>query len=173
MPVATDVTGTYYGVTSDALVGYGVELLIGDGASPETFEAVAGVQSLEAGTSATSSIDVTHLRSLGRHREIMPGIRSTGPFTGSVIWLPNHPSQSYAGGGSGSFTGGGLAKIAETAEIRNMKIRYDDGTSPPLELEFNGFIAEFTPSAGITVDGALTATLAVQPTQSFLAGLPA
>jgi len=167
-----DVTDTYYPAT-DAIVGYGTQWLIGDNASPETFQAVEGVVSFDAGGSTTSIIDRTHLRSPGRHREVIAGIRSSSPFSGSVIWLPYSESQSYAGGGSGSFTGGGLAKIAETCEERNMIIRYNDGVSPASELAFRGFVSEFTPSKGVMVDDKLTATIQVQPTASFLSGLPA
>jgi hypothetical protein len=169
-----DVTDTFY-PASDALVGYGTQWLIGNGASPEVFQAVAGVISFDAGGSTTSTIDRTHLRSPGRHREIIAGIRSSSPFTGSVVWMPNDESQSYAGGGSGAFVNGGLAKIAESCEERNMKIRYFEAGSPVgvMELEFRGFVSEFTPSKGVTVEGLLTATVAVQPTQSFLANLPA
>lgn len=167
-----DVTGDFYAATG-AIVGYGTEWLIGDNASPETFQAVAGVVTFDPGGSTTSVIDRTHLRSPGRHREVIAGIRSSSAFSGQLIWLPYDESQSYAGGGSGSFTAGGLAKIAETCEERNMIIRYNDGVSPASELAFRGFVSEFTPSKGVTIDDKLTATIQVQPTQSFLSGLPA
>jgi hypothetical protein len=167
-----DLTDTFY--TADGAVpGYGTQWLIGDEASPEVFQAVAGVVSFQAGASSTSAVDKTHLRSTGRHREIMAGIRSTAPFTGQLIWLPEDESQSYAGGGTGSFAAGGLAKIAETCEERNMVIRYNTADSPPLELAFRGYISEFTPSVGITIDDKLTATVSVQPVASYLADLPA
>jgi len=168
----SDRTGNFY-AADDALVGYGTQWLVGNGASPETFEAVAGVISFEAGSSARSAIDRTHLRSPGRHREVMPGIASAAPFSGQLIWLPYEQSQSYAGGGSGSFASGGLPKLAENGTIRNMKLRYYDGVSPSTELDFTGFIMEFTPSAGVTVDDKLTVKISVQPTEAFLSGLPA
>lgn len=168
-----DVTDTTYAIADDAIKGFGTQWLIGDGASPETFQAVKGVVSFQAGASSRSAIDVTHLRSPGNHEEVIAGIRRTQPFSGTVIWLPYDESQSYAGGGSGSFVAGGLAKIAETGEIRNHILRFDDGVSPATEMAFRGFILEFTPAQGIEVDGRLAATVSVKPTQSMLAGLPA
>lgn len=166
-----DVTGDYYSVADVARIGYGTEWLIGDSASPETFQAVKGVVSFQPGSLTTGTVDVTHLRSEGRHREMIAGIRESGPFQGTLIWIPEDESQSYAGGGTGSFTGGGLAKLAETGEQRNMKLRFDNGTSPALEWPFRGFITEFTPSA-IVVDDKLTMTVSVQPAKSYSAGLP-
>ena len=113
-----DVTDTFYPAT-DAMVGYGTQWLIGDGASPETFQAVEAVVSFEAGGETTAVIDTTHLRSPGRHREVRAGMITSAPFTGSSIFLPQSESQSYAGGGTGSFVNGGLAKIAETGESQH------------------------------------------------------
>ena len=41
-------TDTYYAATG-AIHGYGAQLMVGDGASPETFEAIAGVVSITPG----------------------------------------------------------------------------------------------------------------------------
>lgn len=167
-----DVTDTFYPAT-DAMVGYGTQWLIGDGASPETFQAVEAVVSFEAGGETTAEIRTTHLRSPGRHHEVRAGMITSAPFTGSLIFLPESESQSYAGGGTGSFTAGGLAKIAETGEVRSMKLRFRDGNSPEGELAFRGYISEFSPAKGITVEGVITTSVSVMPTESFLSGLPA
>ena len=168
-----DVTDTTYTVADDAIPAFGTQWLIGDDASPETFQAVKGVVAFTPGASTRSTIDVTHLRSPENHEEVIAGLRRSEPFSGTLIWLPDDESQSYAGGGSGSFTGGGLAKIAETGEIRTHKLKFASPVSPDKEMTFRGFVLEFTPATNIEIDGKLGATIQIKPSGSYLSTLPA
>lgn len=93
-----DRSNTNY-AAEDAIHGYGAQLMVGDGGTPEVFEAIAGVVSITPGEMSTADIDRTHLRSPDAHREHMPGIRDSGPFELEMIWLPKEQSQSNAGGG--------------------------------------------------------------------------
>lgn len=166
-----DRSDTFY-AAEQAIHGYGAQLMKGDGASPtETFEAVAGVRNITPGAMTTADIDRTHLRSPDAHREHMPGLRDSGAFQLAAIWLPHEQSQSNAGGGSGSFTGGGL--IADWADrtTHNWKIvMFADG-SPSIEWPFRGYVSQFQPGQ-IGVDNLVEATVSVQPTESYSADLP-
>lgn len=155
-----DRTDTFYAAT-DAIHGYGAQWLIGNGASPETFQAVAGVVSITPGDMSTAVIDRTHLRSPDAHREKMAGIRDSGPFTMELIWFPNDESQSNAGGGAGSFTAGGVVKLWIDRTERNMKIVLNDA-SPSTEWPFAGVITRFQPGA-IGIDDKIGATVEVTP----------
>lgn len=175
MAFPLDVTDTYYAIADAVLPGMGTQWLVGNGASPEVFEAVAGVVSFAAGSSPAAKIPVTHLRSPGRTEESIAGQITMAAFTGTMRWLPLHQSQSYAGTGSGSgaFAGGGLAKLKETGEIRTHKIKFvTTGGSPGLEMTFRGYVEDFSPAQEIVIDGVVGATVSVMPTAEFMSTLP-
>lgn len=163
-----DVTNTFYANT-DAIHGYGAQWLIGDNASPEGFDAVAAVLSITPGEMSTDVIDRTHLRSPDAHREKMAGIRDSGAFTIEGTWLPRHESQSNAGGGSGSFTAGGVMGLWRTRSARNMKISLND--SPATQWPFRGIITRFQPGE-IGIDDKINFTAEVTPLEDYSADLP-
>jgi hypothetical protein len=164
-----DRTDSFY-AASDAIHGYGAQLMVGDGASPETFEAIAGVLSITPGEMTTADIDRTHLRSPDAHREHMPGIRDSGAFTVSGIWLPGEESQNNTGGGSGSFTSGGLIAMWRARTTHNFKIVLNDG-SPATEWPFSGYVSQFQPGE-IGVDDKINFTASFMPTEAYDADLP-
>ena len=163
-----DVTNTFY--AGDAFHGYGTQLKVGDGASPEGFDAIADVISITPGEMSTAVIEKTHLRSPAAHREKLAGLRDSGPFTLNMNWRPKHESQSNAGGGSGSFSGGGLLSFWVDRIVRNWQIECSDG-SPATVFEFSGFVSKFQPGE-IGVDDKVNITVEITPTQDFSAGLP-
>ena len=173
MAYPDDVTDTFYGIASTVVPGMGTQWLIGDGASPENFEAVAGVVSFNAGSSVANDIDVTHLRSPGRTQETIAGQIVMEPFSGMMRWLPLHNSQSYAGGGSGSFISGGLAKLKETGEIRTHKLTFGPAGSPEgMSMTFQGYVKDFSPLQNVEIDGVMGATVSIKPTEEFMSTLP-
>jgi hypothetical protein len=162
-------TGTFY-AASGAVQGLGAELQVGDGASPEVFEAIAGILSITPGEMTTSDIDRTHLRSPDSHREHMPGIRDSGAFTVTGILLPGEESQNNTGGGSGSFTSGGLIAMWRARTIHNFKVVLNDG-SPSNEWPFTGYVSQFQPGE-ITPDDKINFTASFMPTQAYDADMP-
>lgn len=162
----SDVTGTYY-AAAGARHGYGTQLMVGDGASPENFQAVANVMSITPGDMNTAVIDRTHLRSPDAHREKMAGIRDSGPFTAELIWDPSDESHSNVGGGSGAFASGGLVYIWRNRLEKNYKIVLADNTEWP----FRGVITKFQPGV-IGIDDKIGATVEITPLQAFDAALP-
>lgn len=164
----SDVTGTFY--AGEAIVGYGAEWLIGDGTSPQSFEAVADVISITFGDMSTAVIDKTHLRSPSAHREKKATLRDSGPFVMKCNYRPGHESQSNAGGGSGSFGGGGILAMWIARTEKDMIIRLMDG-SPATELPFRGVVTKYQPGE-VMVDGKIELTVEVTPLQDFSADLP-
>lgn len=165
----SDVTDTYY--EGEAIHGYGTQLLVGDGSSPEEFTAVADVISITPGTMETAVIEKTHLRSPEAHREKLLGMRDSGPFVVELNWRPRHESQNNAGGGSGAFASGGLIAIWRERQEKNYIIQIIDGVSPPLEWPFAGGVTKFQPG-GINVDDKIGATVEITPLRDFSAELP-
>lgn len=163
-----DVTNTFY--EGQAFHGYGAQLLVGDGASPEGFDAIADVISITPGEMSTAVIEKTHLRSPEAHREKLAGLRDSGPFTIVCNWRPTHESHSNTGGGAGSFASGGLVYLWRTRAEKNWKILINDG-SPDTEWPFSGFVSKFQPGE-IGPDDKVTCTIEITPITDFSADLP-
>lgn len=167
-----DRTDTFYAAEA-AIHGYGAQLLVGNGASPEVFEAVAAITSITPGDMSTEDIDRTHTRSPDAHMEHMPGMRDSGPFQLEGIWLPKEQSQSNAGGGSGAFANGGLIAMWRDRQTRNFRIDvpYSE-SSPGLEWgPFRAYISQFQPGE-IGVSDKINFSAALQPTQAYDTNLP-
>lgn len=164
----TNVTDTYY--AGEAFVGYGSQLMVGDGASPEVFEAIADVEKITPGEMSTNVVEKTHLRSPAAHKEKLATIRDSGPFQIMGNWRPTHRSQSNAGGGSGAFGSGGLVALWIGRAEHNFKIVLADG-SPATEWPFRGVVTKFQPGE-IGVDSKVTFTAEITPVQDFSADLP-
>jgi hypothetical protein len=162
-----DVTGTFY--TSEGNIGYGGEWLIGqDDGSPETFVAVAQVDTIEFGDMSAGIINKTHLRSPGRAHEKIATIRDVGAFTMTGTLNMKHGSQNNAGGDG--FTTGGLIAIHRSLEERNMIVRVPDG-SPETELPFRGVISRLN-LGKLELEGLQKFTAEVQPLSDYTADLP-
>lgn len=165
-----DRSNTFYAVADDAIHGYGAQLFLGDGASPEVFEAVAALTSITPGAMTTEDIKTTHLRSPDKHHEHRSGMRDSGPFTLKGTWLPNEQSQSNTGGGSGPFADGGLIAKWRSGANMNCKIVLNDG-SPATEWPFRGYVSQFQPGE-IGIGPVIDFTAAIQPTEAYDADLP-
>ena len=168
----SDRTDMYY-AASDAIQPYGAQLMMGDGASPEVFEAVAGVTRITPGEMSTADGVRTHLRSPDAHHEHMPGMRDSGAFGLGLIWLPNEQSQSNAGGGSGAFQPGGLIAVWRARTIHNWKIVLNNGSSPAIEWPFRGYVNRFQPGEiDVQSNDPITAEAGIMPTEAYDADLP-
>lgn len=164
-----NLTGTYYEAVG-GFHGYGAQLEMGKGDSPETFEAIAEVTSIQFGDMTTAVIDRTHLRSPAAHREKLLGLRDSGPFTLVCNWRPDHESQTLAGGGTGSFASGGLLYVWINRLTKNWKLVLPYG-SPVVELPFSGGVTKFQPGE-IGPDGKVSLTIEITPVSDFSSNLP-
>lgn len=160
-----NLTNTFY-PAEGKVHGYGSQLLVGfdsgSPGSPEVFEAVAEVTTITFGDMTTANFERTHLRSPAAHTEIEPALRSSGPFSLECNWRPRHVSQSYNGGGSGSFVGGGMLRQWVERRTRNFKIVLAQGENEPVELPFVGYVSKFQPGVIGGTDGP-NLTLEIQP----------
>lgn len=167
-----DRTDTFY-AAAEAIHGYGGQLMVGDGSSPEQFEAIATIVSITPGAMNTDDIDRTHLRSPDAHKEHMPGMRDSGAFTCEGIWLPEEQSQSNAGGGTGPFASGGLVAHWRDRQVRHYKIVVlkPAGSPAAVEWPFSGYVSQFQPGS-ITHTDKINFTASFQPTEAYDASLP-
>ena len=167
-----DRTDTFY-AAEDAISGYGSQLMVGDGSSPEQFEAIAGVVTITPGGMTTADINRTHLRSPDAHNEHMPGLRDSTAFTVEGIWLAEEQSQSNTGGGTGPFANGGLVAHWRDRQVRNYKIVMlkPAGSPAAIEWPFRGYVSQFQPGS-ITGNDKVNFTAGFMPTEAYDADLP-
>lgn len=159
-----DVTDTFY-PAEDAVPGYGAQVEVGDGSSPEEYEAVAGVRNIKPGEIGSADKDRTHLRSPDRHKEHASGMRDSGAIEFDGIYLKGAQSLTQAGGGSGAFQNGGLPAMAEDGLNRNFRIRMNDG-SPETAVIVRGYVSKFS-LGEINSDGDLTYNAAIMPARAY------
>lgn len=162
-----DVTGTFY--ASDADIGYGTELLVGqDDGSPETFVALKECKSIKLGKLTAPRVDKTHLRSIGRAREYTTGMRDYENIAVVCNWDPTHGSQSNAGGDG--FTAGGMLALHRSQETRNFMALI--GTASPQEQwDFRGRVSGYDPPS-IDTDNLMSVTFEITPVEDYTASLP-
>lgn len=166
-----DRTDTFY--AGNTPIGYGGQLLVGDGASPEVFQAVAFVRRVKIGQTTTATTDITHLRSIGAHREKSPGMRDSAAWEVEGWYHPEDESQSNAGGGSGSFTGGGITALHVARSIHNFAVRYstEQFGSPNIELPVRGFI-DTLDLGEVSIDNPQAFNFTIMPVQDASSTLP-
>lgn len=163
----SNVTGTYY--ASEGNIGYGAEWRIGlDNGSPETFVAVAQVDTISFGDMTAGIINKTHLRSPGRAHEKIATIRDLAAFTMTGTLNLKHGSHNNAGGDG--FTTGGLIAIHRSLEERNMEVEMPDG-SPETVVPFRGVISKLN-LGELSLEGIQKFTAEVQPLRDYTEELP-
>jgi len=163
-----EVTDTYY--ASEGFAGYGAQLEVGNGASPEQFEAVAFIDKITPGNMSTTVLDRTHLRSPKAHMEKLAGLRDSAAFAIEGLWDPTDQSQSNAGGGSSSFQHGGLLSFWIDRKERNFRIVLPDG-SPATVWPFRGIVTKFQPGE-ISGNTMVRFSAEITPVRDFSASLP-
>lgn len=162
-----NVTDTFY--ASEGNIGYGGQWLIGqDDGSPETFVAVAQIDTIKFGEMTAGIINKTHLRSPGRAHEKIATLRDVGPFMMTGTLNMRHGSQNNAGGDG--FTTGGLIAIHRSLEERNMQIKYDDNTGT-ITLPFRGVISKLD-LGELSLENLQKFTCEVQPLADYTEELP-
>jgi hypothetical protein len=170
-----DVTGEFY--DGDAFIGYGAEFLVGQaGASPEVFAAVPDVESITFGDMTTGTVDTTHLRSVGRHRERKATMRDSGPISLVVNYRPDHGAHMQAGGDGFSTTHNLLALWRNVTE-NNFKLTLPEDAAAPgspvalIALPIRGVITKYT-IGQLTLDGKTTCAIDITPLHDFSGDLP-
>lgn len=158
-----DRTNTTYAATEGA-IGYLAQVLVGDGASPEVFEAVAGVRSVTFGQTTVADVNRTHLRSPNAHHEHAPGMLDTSAFEVRGIYLPSEQSLSTDGGGSGAFASGGIPYLVQQRGTHNFVVRHPNGTD---EVEITGYFTGFSISE-LSTENVIEYTFGIMPTQALV-----
>lgn len=159
-----DVTGTFY--AGDAFIGYGAELRVGQGDSPETFVAVPDITTITPGDMTTGVVDITHLRSPNRHREKKGTIRDSGPFQIAGNYRPEHGAHK-TGGGDGFSATHSLVSLWEDVTETNFEIELPaDAGSPAEVLAFAGVVTKYQIGT-VTIDQKVEFTAEITPLRAY------
>jgi hypothetical protein len=128
----------------------GTSLTVGDGASPEVFNAVGQIVNIDGPTGSAPVIDVSNLASTAREKNM--GLPDEGQITLSLQYDPDDTGQTR------------LKTLRTNRTAGNFKINMSD--SPATVLSFSGYVLEFSRSfnidevvmgsATIEIDGAVT-----------------
>lgn len=150
---------------SQATDGAGSTLEVGDGASPESFTAIAEVTTITPGSMTTDEIPTTHLLSPNSHEEKIPGLRKTGAFGIDGNWLPDDDTQSN------DASPGGLVYLARTRAVRNFRIVLGNSGSPAIAWPFRGFVSMFQPGP-LAIGQKKSFKASITPSKDIAADLP-
>jgi hypothetical protein len=169
-----DVTNTYY--ASDGVIGYGAQMLVGQGGSPETFVAIPEVNSITPGDMTTATVQMTHLRSPGRHHEKKATIRDSGPIVIECNYRPSHGAHQR-GGGDGFSATHNIVELWRNVTEANFRLVLPDETgtgSPDMgeTVDISGVITRYQ-IGQITLEDKIPCTIEITPLSDYSDGLPA
>jgi hypothetical protein len=162
-----DVTDTFY--PGAAFIGYGAQFKVGQGDSPETFVAVPDIDSITMGDMSTGTVEKTHLRSPGRHRERLATLRDSGPIVLAGNYRPSHGAHLQAGG-DGFDTTHSLLSLWRNVTENNFEIEMPADAGSTV-LPIRGVVTKYQIGA-LTLDGKATFTCEITPLQDYSGGLP-
>lgn len=119
---------------TNALIGYGVHLARGDGASPEVFTNIAELTDLSTPSMTKDQVEATHTDSPDGFREFIPGLKDGGEFTATCNFLSSNATQ-------GNASGGALNDFINETTTRNWRISFPG--SPTVTWTFKAVITGY------------------------------
>ena len=125
-------------MTTAADIGHGAQFLIGDGAGPEVFTALAELNDITPPEVTKDSVDATHHGSPSRAREFVPGLKDGGEVTISFNLIPGGPSDDA------------IRAQIDDDESHNYRCQYPDGSY----LAFTGFCTAY--GQAVPIDDKMT-----------------
>lgn len=162
-----NVTDTTY--AGNAFVGYGAQIKVGQGDSPETFVAIPDIETITPGDMTTGVVDKTHLRSPGRHREKIATIRDSGAITLAGNYRPDHGAHKSTGG-DGFDAAHSLLTLWRTVAENNFEIELPEDAGS-IVLPFRGTVTKYQIGA-LGIDSKTAFTCEITPLADYSAGLP-
>lgn len=128
---------------SEAAIGYGATYGIGDGASPETYRAIAEAVNIVPPGVTVEDIDITHLQSPERFREFVASVKSST----DVTFTCNATKQNVA------------VLFAQVGITQNMRITSNAEIGK--QWKFRGYVKEIA-YGELSIDDRLTIDVTVK-----------
>lgn len=133
---------------TEALIGLGVHVARGDGASPEVFTDIAEVIDVSPPSMTKDQVEATHTDSPDGFREYIPGLKDGGEFSLTMNFLPNNATQNNTSGGL-------LNDFINETSSRNWRIQFPG--SPFTYWTFKATVIGYEPATPI--DDRMTAVV--------------
>ena len=134
-------------MSSQALEAQGMELRIGDGASPEVFTAIPEIKTFSGPGGSATVIDVTDLSSPAKEKRM--GLADEGQLSFTINYIPTNDEHAA------------LRDARATRVETNFKLVFTDD-SPSTTWSFGGFVTGFSVSGA--VDGVVEANVTIEIT---------
>jgi hypothetical protein len=134
-------------MSSNALEAQGMEVKIGDGASPELFTAIPEVKTFTGPGGSAAIIDVTDLSSAAKEKRM--GLADEGQLSFTINYIPADTQHAA------------LRAARASREITNFQLVFTDD-SPATVWDFSGFVTGFAVSG--SVDGVVEANVTIEIT---------
>jgi hypothetical protein len=136
---------------SEAEIGHGCYLEYEDPTTPGSYIEVKELKTISQFPSKTvEDVDVSHMKSPNRVRELRPGMVSLGPLQFGINWIMDDPTHDGTTG---------LRKLQADASKVTWRVQV-----PQFTKTFSipqGYVKEFNGS--VEIDQAIQATVSVQP----------
>lgn len=116
--------------------GFGTLLKIGNGNSPETFNAIAEVKDINGPNMSQEFAEFTHQQSPSGFREYKPTFKNSGDITFKCNFLPDDTTQG--------FSTSGLLKDFADQTLRNFQLLFPLGSTL---ASFNAYVANIGPTS--------------------------
>jgi len=142
-------------MASEAFWAFGTILQMGDGATSETFTAIAELTEINPPQMSKDSIEVSNHSSPSRYREFLAGMKDGGTVSGKGNWLPNNATHDENTGLLESFT---------DDSNHNWKLVLPDSLGT---FSFVGHLTSFNPETPLTAQGALSFSIKISGKPSF------
>jgi len=139
--------------TSNAVLGFGTLLQIGDGGNPEVFTTIAEVTSISGPNLTKNFVEVTHMESLNGYDEFIPGLKSGGEITCELNFVPSDTT----------FTT--LKTAYDNDTLSNYKIVFPD--SAGTTASFAAYVSAISPTAPVADKMSLSITLKITAAVTF------
>ncbi|GLQ36751.1 hypothetical protein GCM10007908_03710 [Rhizobium albus] len=139
---------------TEALIGYGSEFRLGDGASPEVFTPVAEVNNITPPSDTVDVIDATHMASPNRTREFIEGLIDPGEASFEMNFVPGGPGDEA------------IQEWKATGGRRNCQIKFGNTN---VIWTFAGILTGYEPD--VPTDDKMTATVTIKVTGSYVSGV--
>lgn len=134
---------------TEAVSAFGTLLKRGNGASPETFTAVAEITNLEGPNFSMDTVDVTHHTSPNGYREFLPSFKDAGEIAADMNFVPSSSEQDPSTGILSDF---------ENRTLRNWQVVFPDDSTTT--AAFSAYVTGASLSA--PVDGKLAAKVTLR-----------
>ncbi len=135
---------------SQDYISHGIQLKMGDGASPENFTAVAHIGDVKGPNMAQDTVEATHHGSSAK--EFLATIEDGGEISLPINWDPAEATHKN--------TAGGLAYAFKNKQKKNWQLVYPTANNDM--LSFAAFVVGFEPSGAVA--GKLTAEIKLRVT---------